>query len=238
MAKIKTLKDSKNETIYPVTVSEAFLDANGNPIIPQIEEKIKDAKGADGKSAYKFAQDAGYTGTETDFSKKLNQATFANPFPLTFTGAASATYDGSEAVTVDLPSGGSVSDYKTTTITIDADVDKVELLGSDVNATEVFIVFNGQCTDKSRAICFAGLFNATGKNDSINAITNRDVVVYLKKLNDSVGIQFIKADGYPANTAGTTNMSRCVYNKNKALGSYVQNSDRFKAGSKFEVLYR
>ena len=42
MAKIKTLKDSKNETIYPVTISEAFLDANGNPIIPQIEKKIKD----------------------------------------------------------------------------------------------------------------------------------------------------------------------------------------------------
>lgn len=58
--------------------------------------------GADGKSAYQFAQDAGYTGTETDFSKKLNQTAFANPFPLTFTGAASATYDGSEAVTVDL----------------------------------------------------------------------------------------------------------------------------------------
>lgn len=194
--------------------------------------------GADGKSAYKFAQDAGYTGTETDFSKKLSQATFANPFPLTFTGAASATYDGSEAVTVDLPSGGSVSDYKATTITIDADVDKVELLGSDVNATEILIVFNGQCTDKSQAILFDGLFYATGKNDSINATTNRDVVVYLKKLNDSVGIQFIKADGYPANTVGTANMSRCVYNKNKALGSFVQNSSRFKAGSKFEVLYR
>lgn len=61
--------------------------------------------GADGKSAYQFAQEAGYTGTETEFSAKLNQTTFANPFPLTFTGAASATYDGSSAVTVDLPSG-------------------------------------------------------------------------------------------------------------------------------------
>lgn len=106
MAKIKTLKDSKDETIYPVTISEAFLDANGDPIIPQIEEKIKDIKGADGKSAYQFAQEAGYTGTETEFGAKLNQTTFANPFPLTFTGAASATYDGSSAVAVDLPSGG------------------------------------------------------------------------------------------------------------------------------------
>lgn len=105
MAKIKTLKDSKNETIYPVTISEAFLDAKGDPVIPQIEEKIKDIKGADGKSAYQFAQEAGYTGTETEFGAKLNQTTFSNPFPLTFTGVASATYDGSSAVTVDLPSG-------------------------------------------------------------------------------------------------------------------------------------
>lgn len=84
--------------------------------------------GTDGKSAYKFAQDAGYTGTETDFSKKLNQATFANPFPLTFTGAASATYDGSEAVTIDLPSGGSVGSigvpFKKATLG-DADILKI-----------------------------------------------------------------------------------------------------------------
>lgn len=66
----------------------------------------KGENGTDGKSAYQFAQEAGYTGTESDFSKKLNQTTFANPFPLTFTGAASAAYDGSTAVTVDLPSGG------------------------------------------------------------------------------------------------------------------------------------
>lgn len=69
--------------------------------------------GADGKSAYQFAQESGYAGTETDFSKKLNQTTFANPFPITFTGAASATYDGSSAVTVDLPSGGSSQDVET-----------------------------------------------------------------------------------------------------------------------------
>lgn len=106
MAKIKTLKDSKDETIYPVTISEAFLDANGDPIIPQIEEKIKDIKGADGKSAYQFAQEAGYTGTETEFGAKLNQTTFANPFPITFTGAATGTYDGSAPLTVNIPTGG------------------------------------------------------------------------------------------------------------------------------------
>ena len=125
MAKIKTLKDSKDETIYPVTISEAFLDANGNPIIPQIEEKIKDIKGADGKSAYQFAQEAGYTGTETEFGAKLNQTTFANPFPLTFTGAASATYDGSSAVMVDLPSGTSTEFREIYNKTLEEDVSNV-----------------------------------------------------------------------------------------------------------------
>lgn len=110
MAKIKTLKDSKDETIYPVTISEAFLDANGDPIIPQIEEKIKDIKGADGKSAYQYAQDGGYTGTEAEFAAKLAEempTVLPNPNPLTFTGAVTGSYDGSAPVSVEIPSGGS-----------------------------------------------------------------------------------------------------------------------------------
>lgn len=146
MAKIKTLKDSKDETIYPVTISEAFLDANGDPIIPQIEEKIKDIKGADGKSAYQFAQEAGYTGTEAEFGAKLNQTTFANPFPLTFTGAASATYDGSSAVTVDLPSGGGVSSigvpFKRATL---GDADVLKISGFKAKKIVVF----GEIMDKN-----------------------------------------------------------------------------------------
>lgn len=74
--------------------------------IPKGEKGDTGAQGADGKSAYQFAQDGGYTGTETDFVQKLNKETFANPYPLIFTGATSATYDGSESVTVDLSEGG------------------------------------------------------------------------------------------------------------------------------------
>lgn len=109
MAKIKTLKDSKDETIYPVTISEAFLDANGDPIIPQIEEKIKDIKGADGKSAYQYAQDGGYTGTEAEFAAKLAEEmpdTLPNPNAVTFMGAATGTYDGSAPLTVNIPASG------------------------------------------------------------------------------------------------------------------------------------
>ena len=62
--------------------------------------------GADGKSAYQYAVDGGYTGTETEFSTKLAQEKFANPNALTFTGAVTGSYDGSEALTVEIPAGG------------------------------------------------------------------------------------------------------------------------------------
>lgn len=67
------------------------------------------ATGADGKSAYEYAQDGGYTGTEAEFAAKLAQEmplTLPNPNALTFTGAVEGSYDGSEPVTVAIPSGG------------------------------------------------------------------------------------------------------------------------------------
>ena len=62
--------------------------------------------GADGKSAYSYAQDGGYTGTETEFAAKLAAEKLPNPYPLTFTGAVNETYDGSTPVSVNIPSGG------------------------------------------------------------------------------------------------------------------------------------
>ena len=65
------------------------------------------ATGADGKSAYQYAQDGGYTGTETEFAEKLAKEipeALPNPNALTFTGAVNATYDGSAAVSVKIPS--------------------------------------------------------------------------------------------------------------------------------------
>lgn len=64
------------------------------------------APGADGKSAYQYAQDGGYTGTEAEFAAKLAQEKFANPNALTFTGAVTGIYDGSEPVSVEIQSGG------------------------------------------------------------------------------------------------------------------------------------
>lgn len=67
----------------------------------------KGDKGSGGKSAYQYAQDGGYTGTEAEFATKLAQEKFANPNALTFTGAVEGSYDGSAPLTVEIPSGGS-----------------------------------------------------------------------------------------------------------------------------------
>ena len=62
------------------------------------------AAGVDGKSAYQYAVDGGYTGTETEFAAKLAQEKFANPNALTFTGAVTGSYDGSAPLSVKIPS--------------------------------------------------------------------------------------------------------------------------------------
>lgn len=61
--------------------------------------------GADGKSAYSYAVDGGYTGTEAEFAAKLAAEKLPNPYPLTFTGAVSETYDGSSEKTIEIPIG-------------------------------------------------------------------------------------------------------------------------------------
>ena len=62
--------------------------------------------GPQGKSAYQYAQEGGFTGTEAEFAEKLAAEKFANPNALTFTGAVTGSYDGSKALTVEIPAGG------------------------------------------------------------------------------------------------------------------------------------
>lgn len=78
--------------------------------------KVRDADGTvheihalQGKSAYAYAVEGGYTGTEEEFAAKLAAeipTTLPNPNALTFTGAVTGSYDGSAALTVEIPSGG------------------------------------------------------------------------------------------------------------------------------------
>lgn len=65
------------------------------------------ANGADGKTAYAYAAEGGYTGTEEEFSAKLAEempTTLPNPNALTFTGAVTGSYDGSAPLSVEIPS--------------------------------------------------------------------------------------------------------------------------------------
>lgn len=95
-----TITDKNGTTT--ATVTNGKDGADGNPGADGSPGK----DGADGKSAYQYAQDGGYTGTEAEFAAKLAQEKFANPNALTFTGAVTGSYDGSEAVSVEIPSGG------------------------------------------------------------------------------------------------------------------------------------
>ena len=70
-------------------------------------------EGSGGKSAYQYAVEGGYTGTETEFAAKLAEElpdALPNPNALTFTGAVTGRYDGSEPLSVEIPSGGGGGD--------------------------------------------------------------------------------------------------------------------------------
>ena len=82
---------------------------------PQGPKGDTGATGADGKSAYQYAQEGGYTGTETEFAAKIAEELpnkLPNPNALTFTGAVTGSYDGSEPLSVEIPSGSSGSAYE------------------------------------------------------------------------------------------------------------------------------
>lgn len=66
------------------------------------------ATGQDGKSAYQYAVEGGYTGTKEAFAAKLaaeSPTALPNPNALTFTGAVTGSYDGSAPLEVEIPSG-------------------------------------------------------------------------------------------------------------------------------------
>ena len=78
------------------------------PAVDGTEITLPDGpRGADGKSAYQYAQEGGYTGTEAEFATKLAAeipTALPNPNALTFTGAVTGSYNGSAAMTVNIPS--------------------------------------------------------------------------------------------------------------------------------------
>ena len=65
------------------------------------------ATGVAGKTAYQYAVEGGYTGTETEFAAKLAAEMpdkLPNPNAITFAGAVTGSYDGSSPLSVNIPS--------------------------------------------------------------------------------------------------------------------------------------
>ena len=103
--------------------------------------KVRDADGTvheihalQGKSAYQYAVEGGYTGTEEEFAAKLAEEipdALPNPNALTFTGAVTGSYDGSAPFEVAIPIGGGGGTSEEFTllaeVTLEEDVKKVTL---------------------------------------------------------------------------------------------------------------
>lgn len=115
---------------------------------PQGERGPQGPFGDDGKSAYEFAQDGGYTGTKAEFAAKLAAEipdTLPNPRALTFTGAVSGSYDGSSALTVNIPSAGSGGTSSGNSVfsllgTYDLSAGATTFSLADLNCTEIIFV--------------------------------------------------------------------------------------------------
>ena len=154
------------------------------------------ATGAAGKSAYQYAQDGGYTGTEEEFAEKLAAEKFANPNALTFTGAVEGSYDGSEPLTVAIPSGG--EKWETILdLTLEEDVNKVVLMSGDVGYKKILVYMESipptdQTVTSNQAVSFY-----SRETDMSNAIAKLDSA-YLYNGNRLSGIS-IELTPYAAN---------------------------------------
>ena len=141
------------------------------------------ANGADGKSAYAYAVEGGYTGTETEFAAKLAEempATLPNPNALTFTGTVTGSYDGSAPLSVEIPSGGEGTEREWTVL---GDIDistfgsgSIELTGLD-NFTEFYLTWGNVMNEST---------TASGYWLSINGVNILQHAVPVSKSNTTV----------------------------------------------------
>lgn len=144
------------------------------------------ADGSDGKSAYQYAQEGGYTGTETEFAAKLAEkmpTALPNPNALTFTGAVNATYDGSAAVSVEIPSGGGGTSEREWAMLADADIAEIggstniELTGLD-NLTEFFIKWASPKNESTQNSAYLLYINGTQLDQIVPIIKASGNIVY------------------------------------------------------------
>ena len=167
-----------NEALTAAKASGEFDGADG--ITPTIGENgnwflgnTDTNKPSRGKSAYSYAQEGGYSGTEAEFAAKLAAEKLPNPYPLTFTGAVNETYDGSSAKTITIPSGGGSSESYFGVYTVEEDVSQYRIPFEVSRYRRIVISVNQPSSPASLTIGFSidGLGGSTAKEGGVSSRT-------------------------------------------------------------------
>lgn len=158
-------------------------------------------KGPQGKSAYQYAQEGGYTGTEAEFAAKLAEEMpdkLPNPNTLTFTGAVTGTYDGSAAVSVEIPAGGGGSGDITDVlmdVTIEEAVAAVTVTLDTPRAYKELYIATCVYGDESNSSANA-MFLRVNNTDTMNS---KNVIAWIPSVENatsatvkSYGVAFVK----------------------------------------------
>ena len=137
--------------------------------------------GTDGKSAYQYAVEGGYTGTEEEFAAKIAEELpnkLPNPNALTFTGAVTGSYDGSEPLAVNIPSSGGGSCgtgglSQLATVTLTEPAASVVLNFTAVEDIVISAQFKGGLDESTAtSIKLISNYNGTGAGFEHNATVN------------------------------------------------------------------
>ena len=153
-------------------------------LIMALIKGMSHGEGKDGKSAYAYAVEGGYTGTETEFAAKLAEEmpdTLPNPNALTFTGAVTGSYDGSAALSVEIPAGGGGTEREWTVL---GDVDistfgggSIELTGLE-NFTEFYVTWGNVMNESATASQYSLSINDVSISQSAVPISKSGTTIY------------------------------------------------------------
>jgi hypothetical protein len=173
--------------------------------------------------------------------------------PLTFTGAVSATYDGSQAVTVAIPQGGGGEWRLADSYTLEEDVASIEWTG-DTEVNEMLVAMNGivnnEANDLANAVAPAYVrgIKATG-NQTGNIFSGKNMFfvrtggAFPSYLSFARRGNYIEAKGIQceSQTYGTANAHFGILPTDSFVGfmlSFNKTEHRAKAGMTVEVYVR
>ena len=219
----------------------ADAKATGDALHSLSEKITAIPSGKDGKSAYAYAVEGGYTGTEAEFAAKLAQEKYANPNALTFTGAVTGSYDGSAALSVEIPSGGGGTTEKAEKVyTIEENVAMFTIPASDFDpaiypAVQIVFTVPAGCTTLEVGMTARG---QTCKLTGISVTAEKDYHFLFIGM-DNLGRKIPLLVGYGGEKGGMTwkEAAWWGYNDGKANGFYLQVSSEtpFPAGAMIRV---